>query len=53
MTVNNITNDLGASSSLVGGTKVIKVKGILQVGVAQIAGTYTNANTLAVTVNYN
>lgn len=53
MTVSNFLDDLGASSTLVGGTKTIKVKATLNVGVGQPAGTYTNASDLFVTVNYN
>ena len=53
MTVGTFECDLGTSSSLVGGTKELKVKAILAVGVGQAAGTYTNASDLFVTVNYN
>ena len=53
MTVSNFLADLGASSTLVGGAKTIKVKATLNVGVGQVAGTYTNASDLFVTVNYN
>ncbi|MCY7311526.1 MAG: DUF4402 domain-containing protein, partial [Chitinophagaceae bacterium] len=53
MTVSNFLADLGASSTLVGGTKTIKVKATLNVGAGQVAGTYTNASDLFVTVNYN
>ncbi len=53
MTVGTFVADLGASSTLVGGSKVIKVKGTLNVGAGQVAGTYTNASDLFVTVNYN
>ena len=53
MTVGNFTADLGASSTLVGGSKTLKVKATLNVGAGQVAGTYTNASDLAVTVNYN
>lgn len=53
MTVSDFAAEQGASSLLVGGTKVVKVKATLNVGVAQTAGTYTNASGLFVTVNYN
>jgi hypothetical protein len=53
MTVSNFLADLGASSTLVGGSKTIKVKATLNVGAGQVAGTYTNASDLSVTVNYN
>ena len=53
MTVGTFTADLGASSTLVGGSKTIKVKATLNVGAGQVAGTYSNASDLFVTVNYN
>lgn len=53
MTVSSFVDDLGAASTLVAGSKTIKVKATLNVGVAQTAGTYTNASGLFVTVNYN
>lgn len=53
MTVGTFVADLGASSTLVGGSKTIKVKATLNVGAGQVAGTYTNASDLFVTVNYN
>ncbi len=53
MTVGNFVADLGTSSTLVGGSKTIKVKATLNVGVGQVAGIYTNASGLFVTVNYN
>jgi len=53
MTVSNFLADLGATGTLVGGTKTIKVKATLNVGAGQAAGTYTNASDLFVTVNYN
>ena len=53
MTVGTFVDDLGASSSLVAGSKTIKVKATLNVGVGQAAGTYVNASDLFVTVNYN
>jgi hypothetical protein len=53
MTVSDFLADLGATGTLVGGTKTIKVKATLNVGAGQVAGTYTNASDLFVTVNYN
>lgn len=53
MTVSGFQSNLGASSTLVGGAKTIKVKATLNVGANQAAGTYTNASDLFVTVNYN
>jgi hypothetical protein len=53
MTVDNFVADLGASSALVAGSKTIKVKATLNVPANAVAGTYSNANGLFVTVNYN
>jgi hypothetical protein len=57
MTVDNFLCDAGASASLTGGTKVLKVKAILNVPANTVAGTYSNnlgnANALFMTVNYN
>jgi len=53
MTVDNFTADLGAIGTLVGGTKDIIIGATLNVGAAQLAGTYFNASDLLVTVNYN
>ena len=53
MTVSSFLADLGASSTLVSGSKTVKVKATLSVGAGQAAGTYTNASDLFVTVNYN
>lgn len=53
MTVDNFIADLGASSTLVGGSQTIKVKAILNVPANAVAGTYSNASDLLVTVNYN
>ncbi|HKZ68288.1 MAG TPA: DUF4402 domain-containing protein [Chitinophagaceae bacterium] len=53
MTVDNFVADLGASSALVGGSKAIKVKATLNVPADAVAGTYSNATGLFVTVNYN
>ncbi|MCX6226444.1 MAG: DUF4402 domain-containing protein [Bacteroidia bacterium] len=53
MTVDNFVADLGAAATLVSGSKVINVKAILNVPANAVAGTYTNASGLFVTVNYN
>lgn len=53
MTVGTFVCEQGASSSLSSGTATLKVKATLNVGVGQVAGTYTNASDLFVTVNYN
>ena len=53
MTVSNFLCEQGASSTLVGGAKTLKVKATLNVGAGQAAGTYSNASDLFVTVNYN
>ncbi len=53
MTVSDFTVEGGTPSSLVSGTKVVKVGATLNVKAAQTAGTYTNASGLFVTVNYN
>lgn len=57
MTVDNFVCDAGASTTLSGGTKVLKVKATLNVPANSVAGTYTNnlgnASALFVTVNYN
>ena len=43
----------GGTFALVGGTKTLKVKGTLQLPANKVAGTYTNATDLTVTINYN
>jgi Domain of unknown function (DUF4402) len=57
MTVDNFVCDAGATTTLSGGTKVLKVKAILNVPANTVAGTYSNnlgnASALFVTVNYN
>ena len=53
MTVSNFLSDLGTSSSLVAGSGTIKVKATLNVPANAVAGTYSNASGLSVTVNYN
>jgi hypothetical protein len=57
MTVDNFECDGGVATNLSGGTKVLKVRGILNVPANTVAGTYSNnlqnASALFVTVNYN
>jgi hypothetical protein len=57
MTVENFACDAGVSTTLVAGTKVLKVKATLNVPANTVAGTYSNAlanaSALFVTVNYN
>jgi hypothetical protein len=57
MTVDNFECEQGASTTLSGGTKVLKVKAILNVPANTVAGTYSNAlanaSALFVTVKYN
>lgn len=53
LTASDFVADLGASSSLSSGTKQIKVKATLNVPANSVAGSYTNASGLFVTVNYN
>jgi hypothetical protein len=57
MTVDNFLCDAGATTTLSGGTKVLKVKAILNVPANTVAGTYSNnlgnSSALFVTVNYN
>lgn len=53
LTVDNFAADLGASSTLTAGSATIKVKATLNVPANAVAGTYTNASGLFVTVNYN
>jgi Domain of unknown function (DUF4402) len=57
MTVGTFVCDGAASTSLVAGSKVLKVKATLNVPANTVAGTYTNAlgnsSALFVTVNYN
>lgn len=58
LTVSDFTADLGSTSSLVDGTKTIKVGATLTVPANTAAGIYTNTgadvtNGLFVTVNYN
>ena len=53
MTVSDFACDLGASGTLASGSKTLKVKATLNVPANAVAGTYSNASDLAVTVNYN
>lgn len=49
-----LADDLGgATGTLVSGTKVIKVGGTLAVPANTVAGVYSNASGLSITVNYN
>jgi hypothetical protein len=49
----SIICDKGATGTLSTGSLVLNVKGILNVPANSVAGTYTNASDLKVTVNYN
>lgn len=51
----NVSNFTSTSTGLLsaGGTEVVSVGGTLNLVANQAAGTYTNANELVVTVNYN
>jgi hypothetical protein len=53
LTVDNFEADLGAASTLASGVATVKVKAVLNVPANSVAGTYTNASDLFVTVNYN
>lgn len=57
MVVSDFTNDsaggLTQGTLSAGGSRVLKVGGKLTVAAAQVAGVYTNATDLTVTVNYN
>ena len=53
MTASDFVSDAGASSTLVGTTKVVKVKATLNVPASALPGVYSNATGLFVTVNYN
>ncbi len=53
MTVSGFTADLGATSALEDGTSTIKIKATLNIPANAVAGTYSNASDLFVTVNYN
>lgn len=53
ITASGFTADLGSSSNLSSGSKTVKVKATLNVPANSVAGTYSNASGLFVTVNYN
>jgi hypothetical protein len=53
MTASSFAADLGVTGTLASGTKDIKVKATLNVPADAVAGTYSNASDLFVTVNYN
>jgi hypothetical protein len=57
MTVSSFVCDGGAATTLITGSKTLKVKATLNVPANTVAGTYTNAlanaSALFVTVNYN
>lgn len=54
MSVTNINNSVGLTGALdATGTQNIKVGGTLNVASSQLAGVYSNATALSVTVNYN
>ena len=53
MTVQSFVSTPSGTGVLTAGTQTVKVGATLNVGAAQGAGTYTNASSLFVTVNYN
>jgi hypothetical protein len=54
MTVNSFTSIPSATGTLsAGGTQSLNVGATLNISPAQVAGTYTNATAVPVTVNYN
>lgn len=53
MVVDTFTSNPSGTGTLTGGTEALTVGATLNVGLAQPAGTYTNAGGFAVTVNYN
>jgi hypothetical protein len=53
LTVNAFTNALGASSTLTAGAAQIKLGATLNLPADAVAGIYSNASDLTVTVNYN
>ncbi|MGE5431691.1 MAG: DUF4402 domain-containing protein [Syntrophomonadaceae bacterium] len=55
MTVDNFVSDPGAGTATFGvaGTQLIRVGARLNVGTNQVAGVYTNATGVDVTINYN
>jgi hypothetical protein len=52
MTLGSFTSTPSGTGALTAGTQVLTVGGILAVGAAQAADTYTNTTGLIVTVNY-
>ena len=53
LVLNTITADCGTSTNLVGGEKDIKFSAVLEIPANTVAGVYSNATGLSVTVNYN
>jgi hypothetical protein len=53
MTVGTFTSNPSGTGTLTGGTSTLTVGATLNVSAGQVAGAYTNAADLAVTVNYN
>jgi hypothetical protein len=53
MTVNTFTSTPSGTGALTAGAQTLTVGATLNVGVAQVAGVYTNATGFDVTVNYN
>jgi len=53
MTVNAFTSTPSGTGELTAGAQTLTVGATLNVGVAQVAGVYTNATGFDVTVNYN
>jgi hypothetical protein len=53
MAVTDVVSAPANTGTLTAGSEVISVGATLNVGAAQVAGTYTNTTDLAVTVNYN
>ena len=53
LTLSSILADCGTTTSLVGGARDIKFSAVLEIPANTIAGVYSNATGLLVTVNYN
>ena len=53
MTVDTFTSTPATTGTLTAGAETVNVGATLNVGGSQVAGTYTNATDLTVTVNYN
>jgi hypothetical protein len=53
LTLSSIAADCGNSTFLVGGAKDIKFSAVLEIPANTVAGVYSNATGLLVTVNYN